>query len=87
MGSQQQHQGREVGPWKLESAPLGNGSFAIVWKAQHSVTQQCSAIKEICTERLSPKLTSSLESEIQVLRQTQSRNIVGLLDLFQVGGT
>ena len=74
--------GRTVGAWLLDLAPIGSGSFAIVWKARDQ-RGQCAAIKEIQTERLSQKLLSSLESEVAVLRQTKSNNIVGLLDLIQ----
>ena len=76
--------GRNVGPWNLDLAPIGSGSFAIVWKARNQ-GGQCAAIKEIQTERLSQKLLSSLESEVAVLRQTNSKNIVGLIDLIQAG--
>ena len=78
---------RNVGPWKLDLAPIGQGSFAIVWKAhlqQGLEAGKCAAIKEIQTERLSQKLLQSLESEVAVLRQTKSKNVVGLLDLIQV---
>ena len=76
---------RRVGDWELEPAPIGSGSFAIVWKARNLRSGVLAAVKEIITDRLSPKLHESLESEIAVLRRVQHRNVVRLLDLIQVG--
>lgn len=75
---------RRVGSWQLDPVPIGSGSFAIVWKAWHVDTGVMAAVKEITTDRLSPKLLESLQSEIAVLRRTQHRNIVTMLDLIQV---
>lgn len=76
--------GRVIGHWILDAAPIGQGSFAIVWKARHSVTGQQAAVKEINTDKLNQKLKESLTSEINVLEKTRHRNIVGLLDLIKV---
>jgi serine/threonine protein kinase len=75
---------RTIGPWTLDPVPIGNGSFAIVWKAVNRETGKLAAVKEISTERLSPKLQSSLASEIEVLQRACHKNIVGLLGLVEV---
>lgn len=66
---------------------IGQGSFAIVWKARHTVTGALAAVKEINTDKLNRKLQESLNSEIAVLQRVKHVNIVGLLDLFKVGGS
>lgn len=70
--------------WELHPVPIGSGSFAIVWKASELGTGQTAAVKEINTDKLSPKLLASLQSEIEVLQATRHRNIVGMLDLIKV---
>lgn len=74
---------RTVGSWVLEHE-IGAGSFAVVWKAHHSVTGAAAAVKEINTDKLNRKLQESLASEVAVLDRTKHDNIVGLLDLFKV---
>ncbi len=75
---------RTVGNWEIEDV-IGQGSFAIVWKARHTVTGALAAVKEINTDKLNRKLQESLNSEIAVLQRVKHVNIVGLLDLFKVG--
>lgn len=65
---------------------IGQGSFAIVWKARHTVTGALAAVKEINTDKLNRKLQESLNSEIAVLQRVKHVNIVGLLDLFKEPG-
>jgi hypothetical protein len=45
--------GRLVGSWVLE-APIGSGSFAVVWRARHVRSGAVAAVKEINTEKVSP---------------------------------
>ncbi len=75
---------RVVGSWRLEQ-PIGSGSFAVVWRARHCTSGVLAAVKEINTARLSGKLQASLASEVSVLQRTSHRNLVGLLDMVQVG--
>lgn len=63
---------------------IGSGSFADVWKAQHRVTTDVVAIKEIATDRLNRRLRQSLESEVSILRRISHRNIVQLYTVIEV---
>jgi len=71
-----------VGAWNLRSE-LGRGSFAVVWKAQHTKTNELAAVKEVALGKLSHKLRSSLESEIAILKRARHPNIVSLRDLWK----
>lgn len=68
---------RAVGDYMLHER-IGSGSFADVWRAEHRVTRNVVAIKEIATDRLNRKLRQSLESEVSILKRISHRNIVQL---------
>lgn len=75
---------RRVGDWVLQSV-VGQGSFAVVWKATSATSAAAAAVKEIDTEKLNKKLKESLACEIAVLEQTKhQKNIVSLLDIIKV---
>lgn len=75
---------RSVANWQLQQK-IGQGSFAVVWKAVHAETGNFVAVKEISTDRLNKKLKQSLESEVSILKQIRHRNIVHLEDVVEVG--
>ena len=75
--------GRVVGDYVLQQQ-IGSGSFADVWRAQHKVTRDVVAIKEIATDKLNRKLRQSLESEVSILRRISHRNIVQLYTVIEV---
>ena len=75
--------GRTAGDYTLLQK-IGSGSFADVWKAQHRVTGDVVAIKEIATDRLNRRLRQSLESEVSILRRISHRNIVQLYTVVEV---
>ena len=76
--------GRIIGDYALLQQ-IGSGSFADVWKAQHTVTRDVVAIKEIATDKLNRKLLQSLDSEVSILRRISHRNIVKLHTVIEVG--
>ncbi len=63
---------------------IGQGSFAVVWKAENKTTGDTVAIKEINTAKLSRKLKSSLEGEVSILRRISHTNIVKLHHVIEV---
>jgi serine/threonine protein kinase len=74
---------QQVGPWLLKEH-IGQGSFAVVWKARHRVTGEEVAVKEISTDKLNKKLRQSLECEVSILKRIEHRNIVRLLETSEV---
>jgi serine/threonine-protein kinase ULK/ATG1 len=84
----QSQQQRCVGPWALEAA-IGQGSFAVVWRARHVHTGAAAAVKEIALTKLNAKLRQSLESEVSILKRISHPNIVELhqvIEVRRVGG-
>lgn len=71
-----------MGPWRLRHT-VGQGSFAVVWRAEHSETGEVAAVKEINTARLSPKLLEGLQREIAVLQRARHPHIVRLHSIFR----
>ncbi|RHX96563.1 hypothetical protein DYB36_006711, partial [Aphanomyces astaci] len=63
------------------TARIGSGSFAIVYKGYHKVTNVPVAVKAINKTKLNPKLLENLESEISIMRQINHPNIVKLYDI------
>ncbi|ETV99388.1 ULK/ULK protein kinase [Aphanomyces invadans] len=63
------------------TARIGSGSFAIVYKGYHKVTNVPVAVKAINKQKLNPKLLENLESEISIMRQINHPNIVKLYDI------
>ena len=57
---------------------IGNGAFATVFKARHSITGEYAAIKSIKREKLNRKLQENLEAEIAILKVLDHPNIVKL---------
>jgi serine/threonine-protein kinase ULK2 len=74
---------RCIGDWIVDSHPLGQGSFAVVWKATHQTTGRPAAIKET---KLNARLRQSLESEISVLSRISHRNVVQLYEVLETHG-
>ena len=74
---------RCVGPWALE-AVIGQGSFAVVWRARHVRTGAAAAVKEIALSKLNAKLRQSLESEVSILKRISHPNIVELHQVIEV---
>ena len=74
---------RCVGPWALEAA-IGQGSFAVVWRARHVHTGAAAAVKEIALTKLNAKLRQSLESEVSILTRISHPNIVELHQVIEV---
>ena len=74
---------RCVGAWRL-GAQIGAGSVAVVHRATHGGDGTAAAVKEINTQKLSPKLLDSLAGEVAVLKSASSHaHIVRLLDTVQ----
>ena len=71
-----------MGPWQLRHT-VGQGSFAVVWRAEHSETGEVAAVKEINTARLSPKLLEGLQREVAVLQRARHPHIVRLHSIFR----
>ena len=71
-----------MGPWQLRHT-VGQGSFAVVWRAEHAETGEVAAVKEINTARLSPKLLEGLQREVAVLQRARHPHIVRLYSIFR----
>lgn len=77
---------RCIGDWIVDPQPLGQGSFAVVWKATHRATSRPAAIKEINLTKLNSRLRQSLESEISVLSRISHQNVVQLYEVLETHG-
>ncbi|WVO15011.1 serine/threonine-protein kinase ATG1 [Cryptococcus depauperatus] len=62
---------------------IGRGSFATVYKGYRSKTKVPVAIKAVSRQKLTAKLLENLESEINILKVINHRNIVALTDCFK----
>ncbi|KAI8636476.1 kinase-like domain-containing protein [Parasitella parasitica] len=69
----------QVGDYLIKNR-IGQGSFAVVYKAQHKDTRQNVAIKCVKRSKLTKKLLENLESEISILTRIRHDNIVGLIE-------
>ena len=76
---------RRIGDWDV-GPMLGQGSFAVVWKAAHRSSGKPAAIKEINLSRLNARLRQSLESEVSILKRISHRNIVQLYEVLEAHG-
>nr|XP_048322585.1 serine/threonine-protein kinase ATG1t-like isoform X2 [Ziziphus jujuba var. spinosa] len=74
--------GIRVGDYILESK-LGEGSFSVVWKAQHSLTGQQVALKQVYLSKLNRHLRSCLNCELTFLSSVNRPNIIRLFHVFQ----
>ncbi|KAH7510933.1 hypothetical protein FEM48_ZijujUnG0064100 [Ziziphus jujuba var. spinosa] len=75
--------GIRVGDYILESK-LGEGSFSVVWKAQHSLTGQQVALKQVYLSKLNRHLRSCLNCELTFLSSVNRPNIIRLFHVFQL---
>jgi serine/threonine protein kinase len=73
------------GDYVLESK-LGEGSFSTVWKAEHKLSGQVVALKQVYLSRLNRHLRSCLDCELNFLSSVNHPNIVRLFEVFQVRG-
>jgi serine/threonine protein kinase len=73
----------EVGDYVLESK-LGEGSFSTVWKAEHRLSGQLVALKQVYLSRLNRHLRSCLDCELNFLSSVNHPNIIRLFEVFQV---
>lgn len=78
------NKGRVVGDYVLQKQ-IGSGSFSVVWHARHRHGYEV-AIKEIATQKLTPKLRENLLSETKILRQIKHPNIIRLHDIVEESG-
>ncbi|XP_060674992.1 serine/threonine-protein kinase ATG1t [Ziziphus jujuba] len=74
--------GIRVGDYILESK-LGEGSFSVVWKAQHCLTGQQVALKQVYLSKLNRHLRSCLNCELTFLSSVNHPNIIRLFHVFQ----
>jgi len=62
---------------KIEkNAPLGNGTYGVVYKAKDKVTDKIVALKKIRIEAEDEGIPSTTLREISVLRQLKHPNVV-----------
>ncbi|XP_059432683.1 serine/threonine-protein kinase ATG1t-like isoform X2 [Corylus avellana] len=74
------------GDYVLESK-LGEGSFSTVWKAEHRLSGQVVALKQVYLSRLNRHLRSCLDCELNFLSSVNHPNIVRLFEFFQAEGS
>ncbi|RYR72940.1 hypothetical protein Ahy_A02g007171 [Arachis hypogaea] len=63
---------------------IGNGSFSVVWRAEHRGTGEEVAVKQVFLSKLNLRLKSSFHCELNFLSSVNHPNIVRLLDFFQL---
>lgn len=71
----------EVGEYYFSDPKIGTGSFAEVYKGYHKTTGKLVAVKVIDVERVSKnnkKLKQHLQSEINIMQESNHKNIVKL---------
>ena len=69
--------------WRLEHK-IGQGSFAVVWRASHVSSGRVTAVKEVHTDSLSPKLRSALLNEAETLRAcSESAHVLDLIEVIE----
>ncbi|KAJ7945277.1 protein kinase family protein [Quillaja saponaria] len=74
-----------VGDYILKSK-LGEGSFSTVWKAQHRLSGEEVAVKQVYHSRLNRRLKKCLDCELNFLSSVNHPNIIRLLNVFQADG-
>ncbi|KAK4686792.1 serine/threonine-protein kinase ULK2, partial [Tremellales sp. Uapishka_1] len=62
---------------------VGHGSFATVYQGYRSKTRVPVAIKAVSRQKLTSKLLENLETEINILKAINHRNVVSLQDCFK----
>lgn len=62
---------------------IGRGSFATVYLGHRSKSKTPVAIKAVSRQKLTSKLLDNLESEINILKAINHRNVVALTDCFK----
>ncbi|KAH6788269.1 protein kinase family protein [Perilla frutescens var. hirtella] len=62
---------------------LGESSQSTVWKADHRVTGEAVALKQIAAAKLTAHLRNCLECELDFLSSVNHPNIIRLLDFFK----
>lgn len=72
-----------VGDYVLKSK-LGEGSFSTVWKAEHRLSGEEVALKQVFLSRLNRHLRNCLDCELNFLSSVNHPNIVRLFNVFQV---
>ncbi|XP_018827739.1 serine/threonine-protein kinase ATG1t [Juglans regia] len=74
-----------VGDYVLKSK-LGEGSFCTVWKAEHRLSGQEVALKQVYPSRLNRQLRNCFDCELNFLSSVNHPNIVRLFDVFRAEG-
>ncbi|XP_021686653.2 serine/threonine-protein kinase ATG1t isoform X7 [Hevea brasiliensis] len=72
-----------VGDYILKSK-LGGSSLSSVWKAEHRVTGEEVAVKQVYLSKLNKHLKNCLDCELNFLSSVNHPNIISLFDVFQV---
>ncbi|TKY73863.1 CBL-interacting serine/threonine-protein kinase 23 [Spatholobus suberectus] len=70
----------------LLKSKIGEGPFSTVWRAEQIPSGEDVAVKQVLLSKLSPRLKSCLDCEINFLSSVNHPNIVRLLHLFQDDG-
>ncbi|KAG6660731.1 hypothetical protein CIPAW_03G124800 [Carya illinoinensis] len=70
-----------VGDYVLKSK-LRKGSFSIVWKVEHRLSNQEVALKQVYPSRLNRQLKICFDSELNFLSSIYHPHIVRLCDVF-----
>ncbi|ORX37575.1 hypothetical protein BD324DRAFT_641773 [Kockovaella imperatae] len=81
-GTPHRHHRDRIGPYVVDGE-IGRGSFATVFKGHRSKSRVPIAIKAVSRQKLTTKLLENLESEINILKAINHRNIVGMEDCFK----
>ncbi|XP_010527585.1 PREDICTED: serine/threonine-protein kinase ATG1t isoform X2 [Tarenaya hassleriana] len=69
----------------VAKSKLGEGSFSVVWRAEHRFTGEEVAVKRVDLTKLNRHLRSCVDAELSFLSSVNHSNIIRLLEFFQDG--
>lgn len=75
-----------IGEYTVRSK-VGRGPLSTIWKAERKCSGEVVALKQVYLSKLNRNLRTSLDCEINFLSSVNHRNIIRLLNVFQVGFT
>lgn len=69
--------------YKLETSPLGAGSYGQVCKAEHKASKAIRAVKTVSKVAAGPRILSRLHTEIDIMKMLDHPGIIKLYETFE----
>ncbi|KAF9610397.1 hypothetical protein IFM89_022308 [Coptis chinensis] len=66
---------------------IGEGCFSTVWKAEHRLSGQVVALKQVNLSKLNKNLKNCLDCELSFLSSVKHPNIIRLIDVIETEGS